>query len=296
LPSSNTQKADVVLGSASAIVAENASQKVGRFEIAEFSVAVVYVLKGPCSALPSTARAAEASRPVSTWHGKICAVETSRNLVFLIGLRKQLGPMKLNQAIHQKDGTTILILKQRSGKTFECLIDSADYELVKNHSWSALVNSRNTYAKTTIKGSGKRTTLLHSLLLPDAKLIDHRDGNGLNNRRSNLRPATHRQNSGNVRKIRRKTTSRYRGVSLHKCGRFLVQIRNGRERISLGLFTSEIEAARAYNRAASKIFGEFAKLNEFSSEDHKNLNSFKNSEPAIQSQPLPVSQIQLTLF
>jgi hypothetical protein len=166
--------------------------------------------------------------------------------------------MKLNRVIHQEDGTTVIILQRRSGEILECFINTADYRLVQQHSWSALINSRNTYAKTTIKGSGKGTTLLHSLLLPDAKLIDHRDGNGLNNRRSNLRPATHRQNSGNVRKIRRKTTSRYRGVSLHKCGRFLVQIRNGRERISLGLFISEVEAARAYNRAARKVFGEFA--------------------------------------
>jgi HNH endonuclease len=203
--------------------------------------------------------------------------------------------MKLNRAVHQKDGTTIIFLQRRSGEILECFIDTADYGLVEQHSWSVLVNSRNTYSKTTVKGSGKGTTLLHSLLLPDAKLIDHRDGDGLNNRRSNLRPATHQQNSGNVRKIRRKTTSRYRGVSLHKCGRFLVQIRNGRERISVGLFVSEIDAARAYNRAASKIFGEFAKLNEFSSEDfHNNLQSFKTPEPA--SQPLPVSQIQLTLF
>ena len=206
--------------------------------------------------------------------------------------------MKLNRAIHQKDGTTVILLQRRTGETLECFIDTEDYELVKHYSWSALVNSRNTYAKTSIKGSGKRTTLLHSLLLPDAKLIDHRDGNGLNNRRRNLRAATHRQNSGNVRKIRRKTTSRYRGVSLHKCGRFLVQIRNGRERISLGLFVSEIEAAEAYNRAASKIFGEFAKLNEFIGEEsRKALQSFKSSEPAIPSQPLPVSQnSQLTLF
>jgi hypothetical protein len=104
--------------------------------------------------------------------------------------------MKLNRAVNQKNGTTIIFLQRRSGEILECFIDTADYGLVKEHPWSALVNSRNTYAKTTIKGSGKRTTLLHSLLLPDAKLIDHRDGNGLNNRRSNLRPATHRQNSG----------------------------------------------------------------------------------------------------
>ena len=170
--------------------------------------------------------------------------------------------MKLNRAVHQNDGTTTIYLKQRSGKTFDCVIDTTDYDLIKNHSWSALVNSRTVYAKTSSKVNGKRTKLLHSLLLPDARLIDHRDGDGLNNRRSNLRPATHRQNSGNVRKIRRKTTSRYRGVSLHKCGRFLVQIRNGRERISLGLFISEVEAARAYNRAAIKKEEEVRPSNE----------------------------------
>lgn len=185
---------------------------------------------------------------------------------------------KLNEAIPQQDGTTALILELRTGEKFECTIDNADYELVKNHSWSALITPTNVYAKTSSKETGKRTKLLHSLLIPDAKLIDHRDGDGLNNRRINLRAATHRQNSGNCKKIKRKTTSRYRGVHLHPCGKFASQIRNGSERIWLGLFVSEVEAAIAYDRAARNVFGVFARLN-FS-------NSIQNFEPA--SQPLPV--------
>jgi HNH endonuclease/AP2 domain len=200
----------------------------------------------------------------------------------LVSMRKRL--LKANQVTHQSDGTTVLVLERRNGEKIDCYLDTQDYDRVKDFRWSVGKYKHTSYVQKALitKSDGRRTTLLmHSVLLPDARLVDHKDGNGLNNRRSNLRPATHRQNSGNARKIRRKTTSRYRGVSLHKCGRFVAAIRNGTaKRISLGLFVSEIEAARAYNRAASKIFGEFAKLNDIAI-DKVFASAFR---------PLPISQ------
>lgn len=226
--------------------------------------------------------------PLSTHFGNVSALKSSPQKPSSNGLRKLSGPMKCkksNEAVAQKDGTTTIYIKPRKGRTLECRIDTADYETVRPYSWSALVKPRTTYAKTVVEKNGKKTTLLmHSLILPDAKVVDHRDSDGLNNRRNNLRTATHRQNSGNVRKIRRKTSSAFRGVHLHRCGKFQAQIRDGGKVINLGLFASEVDAANAYNRSAQRIFGDFAKLNEFS-------NSFKKSEPA--SLPLPVSQLSL---
>ena len=102
---------------------------------------------------------------------------------------------------------------------------------------------------------------LHRLLLGSAVLVDHRDGNGLNNQRSNLRPATHAQNLQNTRK-RAGTTSRFKGVCWNKKKQAWVAfIKHEGKKKYLGCFSSEEVAARAYDFAASETFGEFACLN-----------------------------------
>lgn len=106
--------------------------------------------------------------------------------------------------------------------------------------------------------------LYHHGYLP--KYLDHIDGDPLNNSINNLREATKQQNSRNQKKIKslngKPTSSIYKGVwwSIRN-KKWEVQISINGKRKFLGYFISEIEAARAYNRAAIKLFGEFAKLN-----------------------------------
>jgi hypothetical protein len=89
---------------------------------------------------------------------------------------------------------------------------------------------------------------------------DHINGNGLDNRRCNLRPVTSQQNRANQRKTR--GTSQFKGVYLRRRERnWEAAIKVNRRRIYLGTFSSEVEAARAYDAAARHHFGEFAALN-----------------------------------
>jgi hypothetical protein len=102
---------------------------------------------------------------------------------------------------------------------------------------------------------------MHRLLIPGTHEVDHKNGDGLDNRRStNLRPATHQQNNANRAKAR--GSSRFKGVSWDRPSRrWYASIRGeGRSR-NLGKFDSEVAAARAYNAAAVKFFGEYARLN-----------------------------------
>jgi hypothetical protein len=112
------------------------------------------------------------------------------------------------------------------------------------------------------RDDGSRAGLkLHRLLLPDWAEIDHIDGDGLNNCRSNLRAATHSQNQGNTRK-RLGTSSQFKGVCWSKCaGKWRAYIRSDGKLKFLGYFASEFEAAQAYNSAALEKWGSFAKVN-----------------------------------
>jgi hypothetical protein len=91
--------------------------------------------------------------------------------------------------------------------------------------------------------------------------IDHKDGDGLNNQRYNLRVTTHTQNMKNQR-LRSNNTSGYKGVTWHKgAGKWYAQIQVDGKRTYLGLFTILEDAARAYDTAALEHYGEFARLN-----------------------------------
>jgi hypothetical protein len=106
--------------------------------------------------------------------------------------------------------------------------------------------------------------MLHNAIMspPPGMLVDHIDGDGLNNCRSNLRICTHRQNIWNSRKFA-VTLSPFKGVHYdHGAQRWRASIRAECEHIHLGSFEFEFDAAKQYDRAARLMFGKFAKTNE----------------------------------
>ena len=150
------------------------------------------------------------------------------------------------------------------------IVDDDDYERVAEFKWHAAVRRKTVYASRDLWPS-RQKVLLHRWLLdaPRDMEVDHRNGNGLDNRRENLRLATRSQNLINCRPNRTNKGSRFRGVIWHKAAaKWAAQISTGRrlengkrEHLHLGLFLDEVEAARAYDRAALQHHGEFAVIN-----------------------------------
>lgn len=107
-----------------------------------------------------------------------------------------------------------------------------------------------------------QTRLLHRLIIETDRVIDHINGDGLDNRRANLRPCLRRENVLNSAKTGLPTTSRYKGVCwLSRTRKWQAYIKVNRKQRSLGYFDNEVDAALAYNAAARIEFGEFAWLN-----------------------------------
>lgn len=160
---------------------------------------------------------------------------------------------------NQQVGTVEIPLVGRKGAGLCAVVDAADLALVQGHRWRVIRTPQSTYAQTVVTGSdGKQKTVkLHQMLLPDAPQVDHIDHDGLNNRRSNLRVATHAQNRRNSR-VNTNNTSGFKGVSWHKAsGKWRAKV--GYQ--DLGLFEVAADAARAYDRAAESAFGAFALTN-----------------------------------
>lgn len=150
---------------------------------------------------------------------------------------------------------------------YSAFVSDCDYKRLSQFSWRLQRDMhRMRYAiRTFINSDGLVTTIsMHRDIMQVSRYmqVDHRDGNSLNNCRYNLRVCTHAQNSQHSRKCRKPTTSRYKGVCRCKGSRKWVgSIRTNNRTIHLGSFFSEEEAALAYNRAATKLFGKFAGLN-----------------------------------
>lgn len=146
-------------------------------------------------------------------------------------------------------------------------VDAADYEDANMMLWMASCFDGKWYAARTIRIDGKKTTLLlHRYLLGlkpgDGILADHKNGNGLDCRRNNLRHGRPDQNSQN-RMPWKNGASRFKGVRpyYYKPWLWMAEIRLSGKTKTLGVFVLEEDAARAYDTAALENYGEFAWLN-----------------------------------
>lgn len=150
------------------------------------------------------------------------------------------------------------------------LVDDEEYEFLNQWKWFAREDKNNFYAirneHTTLQKSvyQTKTIYMHRLILGIENpkiLVDHKDHNGLNNQKSNIRTSTNQQNSCNKKK-HAKASSKYKGVSWHKgiC-KWHSQIYADGKKKSLGYYPDEKKAADSYNIAARYYHKEFASLN-----------------------------------
>lgn len=145
------------------------------------------------------------------------------------------------------------------------LVDDNDYMFLMQWAWYC---DNGSYAARTVQAQGvHRSVRMHNILLPQLPgfVVDHKNGNPLDNRKLNLRHVTSEQNSHNSRPPRvRNKTSQFKGVSRNGPSYkkpWQAYFKHNGRRVVVGHFDSEIEAAKAYNTAILKHRGEFAWLN-----------------------------------
>lgn len=147
----------------------------------------------------------------------------------------------------------LIPLGGKKGEGQFAIVDAADHDLVRNHKWCWHCG----YPATAIRVGGRKVvTRMHVFLFGKGER-DHKNGNRLDNRRDNLRPATRGQNTANRAGW---SGRKFKGV-FPKGSRWSPKIVWERKQKWLGTYDTEEEAARVYDEAAKRLHGEFARLN-----------------------------------
>lgn len=146
------------------------------------------------------------------------------------------------------------------------LVDEGDAPKVAGYKWHAVKEKDENvfYAMRNYRRpDGRKMKLkMHRVIMDTSSLIDHRDGNGLNNTRANLRVASRTENTRNQRKWQKPTSSRFKGVSFTRSlNKWKAALRYNGKTINLGHYINEVDAAWAYDREARSRFGFFARTN-----------------------------------
>ena len=154
-----------------------------------------------------------------------------------------------------------------SNKKDVVMVDDNEFERLSRHKWNMKKSLYMNYAQTHVKKGGKTMSLfIHRLIMnaESGQEIDHINGDGLDNRKENLRFCTKSQNQMNKRR-QKNAGSKYRGVSWDKqYNKWRALIGWKGKIISLGRFDDIDDAAKAYNAKALGLAGEFATLNTIS--------------------------------
>lgn len=148
-------------------------------------------------------------------------------------------------------------------KGYVALVDDEDFERVSKHKW--FYHSKYAWRMPPKTGKSRHRQSMHRFILgvTDRRVgIDHKNSCTLDNRKANLRLATKSQNGAN-RGPNKNNKSGYKGVYWWTIGaRWVAAVKVNKELVHLGYFKDKHSAAKAYNEAALRYFGDFAKLNE----------------------------------
>lgn len=146
-----------------------------------------------------------------------------------------------------------------SNSNLFAIVDDEDFERLLKYTWNVRGNDNSFTIQTSIVY--KNTSLANHVMKEFDGLYDHKDRNPLNNSKENLRPCTRGDNMCNRQKFSNCISS-YKGVRFHKKGNnWEARITKDKKTISLGIFDNEVDAAKAYDKKAIEIHGEFALIN-----------------------------------